>query len=160
MECDRISLRINHSKPRFWGDDIWKYERLLRKTEYYNNCKHNSPIRLLYKFLLKRKSMQLGFSIPLNTIGPGLSLAHAGPVLINSACKIGSNCRIQTCVTCGTTNGSNKAPIIGDNCYLGDGCKIIGNIRIANDCCIGANAVVVKTIEEAGTTWGGYLLAR
>ena len=38
---------------------------------------------------------------------------------------------------------------------MGDGCKIIGNITIADNVAIGANAVVVKSITEPGTTWGG-----
>ena len=59
----------------------------------------------------------------------------------------------------GTTNGSNRAPVLGNNIFLGDGCKIIGDISIANDVNIGANAVVVKSITEPKTSWGGYPLA-
>lgn len=34
--------------------------------------------------------------------------------------------------------------MIGNNVFLGTGCKVIGAISIANDVTIGANAVVVK----------------
>ena len=58
-------------------------------------------------------------------------------------------------VCIGATNGSEKAPVIGDNCFLGTGAKVIGEITIADNVAIGANAVVCKSIEEPGTTWGG-----
>jgi serine O-acetyltransferase len=45
-------------------------------------------------------------------------------------------------------------PTIGDNVYIAPGAKIIGNIKIGNNCAVGANAVVVKDVLE-GTTVGG-----
>ena len=44
---------------------------------------------------------------------------------------------------------------MGDNIFIGTGAKIIGEVTIADDVSIGANAVVVKSITEEGTTWGG-----
>ena len=155
LECDKVALKINRKKPRIVGDLIWKYERLLRLVEYYTNCKHGNPIRLYLIWKLRRMGLKLGFSIPLNVVGPGLSLAHPGTVIINSNSKVGENCRIQTGVTLGSTNGSNKAPVVGNNVFLGDGCKIIGDISIADGVNIGANAVVVKSITEPKTSWGG-----
>ena len=43
LEQDRIALYKTRKKPRIAGDEIWQYERLLRKTEYYMNCK-KSPV--------------------------------------------------------------------------------------------------------------------
>ena len=39
LEQDRIALYKTRKKPRIAGDEIWQYEILLRKTEYYMNCK-------------------------------------------------------------------------------------------------------------------------
>ena len=155
LECDKIALGITRKHPRFLGDYIWKYERLLRINEYYVNCKPTALIKNFYMFKMKRLAMKLGFQIPLNVVAPGLALVHPGTIIINSKSEIGENCRIQTGVTIGTTNGSNKAPIIGNNVFLGDGCKVIGNVQVADGVCVGANAVVVKTISEPNTTWGG-----
>ena len=47
------------------------------------------------------------------------------------------------------------APTIGDRVFIGSGARIIGNIHIADDCVIGANAVVVHDIDEPNTIWGG-----
>ena len=103
------------------------------------------------KILVQKK---IDFQIALNTCGPGLSLAHRGTVIINSKSKVGNNCRIQTGVTLGASNGSDLAPTVGNNVFLGEGCKIIGNVYIPDNCNIGANAVVVKTLSEQGS-YGG-----
>lgn len=155
LQCDKVALRMERKRPRIFGDHVWKYERLLRKCEYYRNCKPKNPMCFVYLFAFKRMGLKLGFEIPLNIVGPGLALAHPGTVIVNGASKIGENCRIQTGVTLGSTNGSSKAPIIGNNVFLGDGCKIIGDVSIADGVNIGANAVVVKSIHEPNTTWGG-----
>ena len=67
--------------------------------------------------------------------------------------KIGDNLRIQEGVTIGA--GSGGVPTIGNNVYLGSGCKVIGNVKIADDCAVGANAVVVKDVLEKGITVAG-----
>jgi serine O-acetyltransferase len=69
--------------------------------------------------------------------------------VVNGAAKIGANCRLHVCVNIGTQAGyGNKAPIIGDNCYIGPGAKLYGDITIANNTAIGANSVVNKSFEE------------
>ena len=44
---------------------------------------------------------------------------------------------------------------MGDNIFLGSGCKIIGEVSVADNVAVGANAVVTKNIEEPNTTWAG-----
>lgn len=41
-----------------------------------------------------------------------------------------------------------ESPKIGDNCYIGAGAKIIGNVVVGNNVRIGANAVVVEDIPD------------
>ncbi|WP_408071430.1 serine O-acetyltransferase [Butyrivibrio sp. JL13D10] len=158
LECDRIALDKDYKNPKFVGDEIWRLQRLMRKAEYYKNC-HRTPIGRIYGAWLQykyyKKRMKLGLSIPINTFGPGLSIAHIGTIVVNGNASVGKNCRIQECVTIGATNGSSKAPQIGDNVFIGSGARIIGGITIANDVAIGANALVVKSILEEGITVGG-----
>lgn len=161
LRQDAIALRTKGRKsPRLFGDEIWRYQIVLRKAEYYNNAFKSSKKLLLlpyiwYKFLLKRYSIKLGFSIPINVFGPGLSIAHYGTIVVNSSAKVGKNCRLQEGVNIGSTSGNHKAPQLGDNVFIGTGAKIIGDISIADDVVIGANAVVVKSITEKGVTYGG-----
>ena len=155
---DRIALGKRKSKIRFVGDEIWQFEKLMRKTEYYKNCRKDFTGKI-YGFLLQyiyyKKRIKLGFSIPLNVFGPGLSIAHYGTIVVNGNAVIGKNCRIQETVTIGATNGSSKAPKLGDNVFIGSGARIIGDINVADDIAIGANAVVVNSFNEKGITIAG-----
>ena len=97
---------------------------------------------------------KLNIKIEPNVFGPGLSIAHYGTIIVNPNSKVGSNCRIHEGVTIGATNGSKKAPQIGNNCFIGSGAKIIGDIKIGNNVAIGAGAVVIKDIEDNVTVGG------
>lgn len=159
MEQDRLNLHQQKKKPA-WHDYVWKYEIILRKHEYYHNKKRKGLITKLLLRYYKRKHVKLSAiyttSIPINTCGPGLSIAHFGSIYINSKSKIGKNLRIQSGVTIGGSSSTpNKFAVIGDNVYIGTGAKIIGGVTIANNVAIGANAVVVKDILEESTTHVG-----
>jgi serine O-acetyltransferase len=158
LEADRLSLGIPEKKPSFFGDEIWKFERLLRKVEYYKNCK-KGLFGKVYLYWLKWQfhnlSVKLSYHIDPNVCGPGLSL-HFHLVGIHGAAKIGANCRILPGVNIGTNAGEmSSAPKIGDNVYLGPGVKIFGNITIADAIAVGANAVVNKSFLEPGISIGG-----
>ncbi len=160
LKQDAIALRCETRKrPRLFGDEIWKFQIALRRLEYYSNLQGlNKYLRAGYifnKLKFKRLSLKCGFSIPVNVFEEGLSIAHYGTIVVNPNAKVGKNCRIHEGVNIGATNGSNKAPQIGNNVFIGTGAKIIGDITIADDVAIGANAVVVKSITEKGVTYGG-----
>ncbi len=140
-------------------DIIGRFLVTMRRVDYYTFKKKSNPLYLLpwifAKFKYRRLSVKLGYSIPCDVCAGGLALPHYGTIVINSGAKIGQNCRIQTCVNIGATYGAKSAPVIGNNVYIGPGAKIIGEITIADGVCIGAGAVVTKSIEEPNTTWGG-----
>lgn len=159
LEADRIAKSIPKRSNYFQGiknkifpDYVWEFQKTLRKYEYYRNCKTGILEKLYMVFIarkFKKLSYKLGFTIPINVFGPGLSIAHYGTIVINEGAKIGANCRIHACVNIGTEAGyGNKAPQIGDNCYIAPGAKIYGEISIANNVAIGANAVVNKSFTE------------
>lgn len=164
LEADRIALNEKNKKPPIIGHNIWKYQRLLRKAEYYNNCRNHFPWKLYLLYLkvkLYYSGIFLGYTMSMNTFGPGLSIAHIGTIVVNGDVKIGENCRIHTCVNIGTQAGQRqtgepeKVPIIGDNVYIGPGVKIFGDISLADNIAIGANAVVNKSFTEPGITIAG-----
>ena len=115
----------------------------------------NKIIYYLYKMRYHNYSIRLGFSIPLNVFGKGLSIAHYGSIVVNSNAHIGNNCRIQENVTIGSTSGNSRAPVVGDNVFIASGARLIGDISIANNIAIGANAVVTKSFYEEGITIAG-----
>lgn len=81
---------------------------------------------------------------------------HRGTIVVAENAHIGANCRIHACVNIGNKAGSpNKAPKIGNNVYIGPGAKIFGEITIADNITIGANAVVNKSFLEPGIDIAG-----
>jgi len=140
--------------PLFYIDkEIGRFQYLLRKCEYYFSNKKRNPLYIMQKYIyawfFKRQSLKLGFTIPINTFGPGLRIAHRGTIVVNGKCKIGKNCTINAGVNIGIKAGSpNEVPTIGNNVYIGPGAKIFGKITIADGCAIGANAVVCKDILD------------
>lgn len=157
LECDKLAMRKTIKRPRYKHDIIWTFERLLRKCEYYENCRHDLLGKLHIRWLKYRYvclSQKLGFSIGFNTCGPGLCLEHYGNIVINQNAKIGCNCHIIGSVVVGSTD-DEKVPAIGDNVFIGFGAAIIGDITIASGIAIGANAVVIKSIETPNVSIGG-----
>ena len=138
-------------------NDIAIFLLLLRKCEYYKSKSGliSKIIYFYYKIKFKKKSIKLGFTIPENVFGPGLSIPHYGTIVVNANAKVGANCRIHVCTNIGASGGSSMAPIIGDNVYIGPGAKIYGNVVIGNNNAIAANATVNKSFEEEGVLIGG-----
>ena len=159
LECDKIALRVpqNRKWPRPFLDDVWRYQILLRKLEYrlIRRGLINRIFAGFTKLRFKRLGVRLGFTVDTYVFGPGLSIAHYGSLTVNPNAKVGSNCRIHEGVTIGATNGSDKAPIIGDNCFIGSGAKVIGDIIIGDNVAIGAGAVVVNSYADSNITLGG-----
>lgn len=161
LEQDRKALSIQ--MPSFKGKlreflfphEIWRFQKLLRKSEYYENTSKGLLLNMLCKIKLRKQSLKLNFSIPLNVCGPGLSIAHYGTIVISEYAKIGSNCRIHAGVNIGASAGRNEAPKIGDNVYIGPGAILFGNIKIANNVTIGANATVNKDFDKENTVIAG-----
>jgi len=124
---------------------------LLRTCEYLKNTK-NYFLFIPFRVIFRRVALSLGFSIPLNVCGPGLSLPHVGPVIVNGSAIIGTNVRIHSCVVIGGTD--EGAPRIGNNVYIGPGAKIYGRITIGDNVKIGANAVVNKDFDSNSIVGG------
>lgn len=94
-------------------------------------------------------SIILGIEIPRTTvIGPGLRIYHHGGIVINSLSIIGADCKIRHCVTIGNKSDKVDCPIIGDNCDIGAGAKVLGRIKVGDNVIIGANAVLVKDLPD------------
>jgi serine O-acetyltransferase len=158
LQADKVSLGIRRSRPTLFGDEIWKFQRLLRKVEYCINCQHSvffKPIEMFYRARLHYLGIRLGFTISPNNFGPGLSIAHRGTIVVNNRARIGANCRIHTCVNIGEMGEHRGVPTIGDSVYIGPGAKIFGDVVIADHVTIGANAVVNKSFLQPGVTIAG-----
>lgn len=161
---DKLALRIssngfsNKLLRIISPNPIWVFQKRMRKLEYYHNCKNKGLYKLYIfylRYLYKKTSIRLGFSIPINVFGPGLAIVHYGTIVINSKTKVGKNCRMHAGINIGATGGQSAAPKIGDNVYLAPGAKIYGDITIPNNTAIGTNAVVNKSFDKENTVLAG-----
>lgn len=134
---------------------IVKYVQYLRKEEYYYNTKRNKLGTLLYLYYLNKKNKlgnKLGFKIPKNCFGPGLTIYHHGEIIVNESAKIGANCKLHGGNCIGNNGKEDITPYIGDDLDLGIGAKIIGKVILENNVKVGANAVVTKSFKENNIT--------
>lgn len=147
-------VKATGKKLGFWAfffRPIFRFIFLMRVNEFLLNKKIILVLRIIPLLWYRRLGTRLGFSIPLNVFGPGLAIVHYGLLVVSPMAKIGKNCRIHAGVNIGgaagiVSNGQDcKAPVLGDNCYIGPGAKIFGDIIIGDDCVIGANSVVNKS---------------
>jgi serine O-acetyltransferase len=135
---------------------ILKYQRRLRIIESLSKKENNNIIKYIYfnvlKYFHQRDSIRLGFTIPPHTCGPGLSIAHWGTICIEGRARVGANCRIHQGVTIGSSGG--KVPVIGDNCFIGCGAAIIGDVILGDNVTIGANALVNRSFPSGAVLVG------
>ena len=156
LKADSLSKKRTRSIFSYSLDNVWVFQRRMRRLEYLTNCRKNRLLCLVAAHQYKKLGRDLGFSIPINVFGPGLSIAHAGTIVINGGTRVGCNCRLHVCVNIGTEAGKlNDAPQIGDNCYIAPGVKMFGSIELGSNILIGANAVVNKSFPEGNVTIGG-----
>jgi serine O-acetyltransferase len=102
------------------------------------------PIRFLCERFIE---MTTGISIPAEaTIGKGLRIHHFGGIILHSGVILGEHCTIYHGVTLGDRGGHGGAPRVGHRVLIGAGAKLIGEIKVGDDCVIGANAVVHTSV--------------
>lgn len=133
VEQDRIANQI--PRERFFDilfrfiapNYTYKFLKTLRKVEYLKNTKGPKSIAFIYyKYKFRRLSLKLGFTIPENVFGPGLSIPHYGTIVVNGSSRIGAYCRLHAGVNIGASAGKKAAPCIGNNVYIGPGAIYLG----------------------------------
>lgn len=94
-------------------------------------------------------------------------IPHAVGIVVGRTAQIGNGTTIMPNVVIGAkytptkeNSKERRHAIIGENCMLGTGCKIIGDITIGNNVTIGANAVITKDIESGVVVVGNNRIIR
>ncbi len=159
MNGKHASSHTSMLKSLLVPDLTMKYLVYLRKAEFYYNCRDSNLLYRLcdiyYRYRLHNLGIKLGYSIPINVFREGLSLPHMGTIVVNSNAQIGKNCRMHVGVNIGASGGSSKAPILGDNVYIGPGAILFGDIVIADNVTIGANSTANKSCEKQNVVLAG-----
>lgn len=133
---------------------VWVYRfgcRVDRRSE--------GPVKWIlnktYWFLYRYTETLLGIGIPKSVrIGPGLRIWHFGNIFIHTKVVIGSNCTLRQGVTIGNRYNDDRVPVVGDNVEFGAYAQVLGDIRIGNNCKIGAMSVVLCDVPDGATAIG------
>ncbi len=128
---------------------IATFQWLLRRSEYWANCRRDPLGRVLtiwLAFRTRRLGERLGFSIPRNVFGPGLRLAHVGTIVVNQHTRAGARCTLHQGVTLGA-GPDGRAPRLGDDVFVSPNACIIGALTVGEHASVWAGAVVTKDVE-------------
>lgn len=89
-------------------------------------------------------------------LGHGILIDHGSGVVIGETAEVGDNCTIYQGATLGGT-GKDKGkrhPTIGSNVLIGSGAKVLGPLKVADNCKIASNAVLLNDLDESSTAVG------
>ena len=126
ISMDQKSYGRKSKIPHFFYDETWKFQLSLRFHEYHAN-QHglfHKLCALFWGYMHHYYGIKMGWSIPINTFGPGLKINHYGLIVVNDLARIGSFCDIHQGVNIGQHGPKiTDVPIIGDNVWIGPGAK-------------------------------------
>ncbi|MDG2497781.1 MAG: serine O-acetyltransferase [Aquiluna sp.] len=114
-------------------------------------------LRTLSRMFSNHAKFFTGIEIhPGAVIGKRLVIDHGIGVVIGETAVIGDDVLIYHGVTLGgkTLDAVKRHPTVGDRVIIGAGAKLIGNIKVGNDCAVGANAVVTKDMPPGTVAVG------
>ncbi|MCU8235320.1 hypothetical protein M2G88_04735 [Vibrio vulnificus] len=94
---------------------------------------------------------------PAANIGPGFHLVHGFNVIIGADATLGKNVCLFDGVSLGKKNVGTPdgMPYIGDDVIIGSGAKVLGAISVAKGVTIGANSVVIGSVDIENVTVAG-----
>jgi putative colanic acid biosynthesis acetyltransferase WcaB len=111
-----------------------------------------APVGVLYRVLVE---WLLGIELPWGTrVGRRLRIEHGVGLVVNAYTVIGDGVILRQNVTIGNNGTKLECPSIGDGVDVGAGAVILGDIVIGARARIGANAVVVKSVNAGAVAVG------
>lgn len=138
-------------------------------AKYYWNIrprltdKDDSTSKVVKRYwLLRLKLMESYNNASLGTYINRGAIFEGTPILphglrgihITDKAHIGKNCTIFQQTVIGVKYLNGGGPIIGDNCLIGAGAMVLGEVRIGNNVVIGANCVVDFDVPDNTTVVG------
>lgn len=123
----------------------------------FSECKQHFFIKytfgLLAYFFYRHYGFKYGISFDTNIhVGKGLKIVHGYGVIVNCS-YIGDNFTIYQNCTFGSDK-NNNVPIVGDNVTVFTGSIVIGDIKLEDNCTIGANSFVNSNVSEGSIVVG------
>ncbi|MBP7828768.1 MAG: serine acetyltransferase [Kiritimatiellae bacterium] len=137
-----------------YSDILWEFRLLCRHARW-------APLRAVLVWLYDALQFLGGGWISHEAeFGGKPCLPHGiRGVFVSRYARVGRNCVIFQQVTIGSNllpdSAGLGAPVVGDQCYIGAGAKIVGRVTVGARSRIGANAVVRESVPENGIAIAG-----
>lgn len=150
IEADLSARNVDRWRARYRVTQrIAYFQWLLRRSEYWMNCRRDPVGRIVAAWLVVRAKLlgeRMGFSIPRNVFGPGLRLAHVGTIVVNGSTRAGAGCTLHQGVTIGA-GPDGRAPILGDHVFVSPNACVIGAVTVGDHASVWAGGVVTRDVE-------------
>lgn len=136
---------------------VWAYR--------LNHWLWSHHLRLLARWLSQVARLLTGIEIhPAAQIGRRLFIDHGMAVVIGETAIVGDDVTLYQGVTLGGT-GKEKGkrhPTIGSGVVIGAGAKVLGNVRVGDNCRVGAGSVILRNVAHDSTVVGvpGHVILR
>lgn len=135
---------------------LFDFNKYFKRRELYF-CTNSKIMKAFLLLWLKKQHERMSADIAIDInlrknqfLGTPIFNPHGiNGIVISQNAVIGKNCFISHQVTIGNSMG--KAPVIGDNVYIGPGAKLFGDIKIGNNVRIGANCSVFFDVPDNST---------
>lgn len=129
-----------------------KFWKSYNHAVYSNNVMIKAYGKLYCRLCMKMEGGMMPFS---SKISPFHAPHGLNGIFISKNAAIGRGCTIFQQVTIGSNTllGSTRigSPVVRDNCYIGSGAKIIGDVEVGEGVRVGANCVVVNSVPDNST---------
>lgn len=116
------------------------------------NFLYRSELYFLSRLVSEISRILTGIEIhPGAKLGKRLVIDHGMGVVIGETAEVGDDCIIFHGVTLGGVKFDpvKRHPTIGNRVLIGTGAKVLGPISVGDDCKIGANSVLTKSVPNS-----------
>jgi serine O-acetyltransferase len=114
------------------------------------------PFSFIYRLAFALVTMSTGAEVPCEArLGRGVRIDHPHGLVVSGDAQLGDGVVLRNGVTIGLRRtGKRGSPVIGHRVDIGAGAKVLGEIRVGDDCSIGANAVVLSDVPAGSIAVG------
>jgi serine O-acetyltransferase len=139
------------SERGLWATAVYRFGQALRERGGLADAAGRPVHRALTLLVAIVSNVEIGDT---STIGPGLRIYHAGPILVAPRATLGAGCDLNTGVIIGEKETHDNVPRIGDRVTFGVGSCVLGAVSIGDDVEVGAMTLVIKDVPSGATVAG------
>lgn len=143
----------NPTQPGFWAVVVHRFGNARMSVRPHLL---RAPLSVAYRAAFTYVNWLWGIELPYTVkLGRRVRIWHHGGIMLNAR-AIGDDVHIRHNTTLGIARRDENEckPIIGNRVDIGVGSRVLGAITVGDDCVIGANSVVIRSLPAGCTAVG------